>query len=78
MKRTSRKNTDRPITELFAALGHVLADIIEHPNCPKSVALNISDFTSEMFNAAEDCDGKRAADARYALPVWMALLTEQA
>jgi hypothetical protein len=71
-------HTDRPITELFDALGNALADIIEHPDCPDSVAAQISDFTSEMFNAAEERKGKRAADARYALPAWMALLTEQA
>jgi len=72
------EQAQKPISQLFAALGNALAEIIEHPGCPDSVAGQISDFTSEMFNAAEERKGKRAADARYALPAWMALLTEQA
>lgn len=62
-----------PFLNLCEQLSNNIADMIEHPDCPKPLRSKLMDVTYDLMNSSEADVGLRRAEieARYLLPLYL-------
>jgi hypothetical protein len=66
----------KPLNELYAQLGAIVGDILDHPDTPAAIRNHLTEFICNLDNETSFHKSKDGQRARALMPVCLRILTE--